>query len=141
MEIAVPPDNPARISTVADLARKGVKVALCQSQVPCGVVAGQVFANAKVTVTPVTQEPDVKSVLAKIELGSVDAGVVYVSDVRSAGSKVTGVPIDSSVNASTAYPIATLTHAPNAAAAQAFVAYVLSSAGTAVLTQDGFTAP
>jgi molybdate transport system substrate-binding protein len=141
MEIAVPPNNPAHIATIADLAKKGVKVALCQSQVPCGVVAGQVFANAKVTVTPVTQEPDVKSVLAKVELGSVDAGVVYVTDVRSAGSKVTGIPIDSSVNASTAYPIATLTHAPNAAGAKAFVDYVLSAAGSTVLTQDGFAAP
>ena len=141
MEIAVPPNNPAHITSVTDLAKKDVKVALCQAQVPCGVVAGQVFANAKITVTPVTQEPDVKSVLAKVELGSVDAGVVYVTDVRSAGSKVTGITIDPSVNASTAYPIAPLTHAPNAAGAKAFVDYVLSPAGMAVLTQDGFAAP
>ena len=108
---------------------------------PCGATAQKVFTNAKITVTPVTHEPDVKSVLAKVELGEVDAGVVYVTDVRAAGSKVKGIAIDSSVNASTSYPIATLTHAPNPAGAQAFVDYVLSSAGQAVLTPDGFAAP
>jgi molybdate transport system substrate-binding protein len=141
MEVAVPPSNPAHVASVNDLAKKGVKVALCQPQVPCGATAQMVFTNAKITVTPVTLEPDVKSVLGKVELGSVDAGVVYVTDVKAAGSKVTGVPIDSSVNASTSYPIAPLTHAPNPTAAQAFVDYVLSSAGQAVLTQDGFAAP
>ncbi len=141
MEIATPPANPKHIASVADLARAGVKVALCQAQVPCGSTAAKVFANAKVKVTPVTQEPDVKSVLAKVTTGEVDAGVVYVTDVRSAGSKVVGVPIPDTVNASTEYPIAALTHAPNAAGAQAFVAYVLSAAGRQVLTQDGFQAP
>ncbi len=52
---------------MADLAKAGVKVALCQAQVPCGATAPKVFTNAKVKVTPVTQEPDVKSVLAKVE--------------------------------------------------------------------------
>jgi molybdate transport system substrate-binding protein len=141
MEIATPPNNPQHIAAVADLARAGVKVALCQAQVPCGATAAKVFANAKVTVKPVTQEPDVKSVLAKVTTGEVDAGVVYVTDVRSAGTKVTGVPIPDSVNASTEYPIAALTHAPNAAGARAFVAYVLSSAGQQVLRQDGFQTP
>jgi molybdate transport system substrate-binding protein len=141
MEIATPPDNPKHIAAVGDLAKSGVKVALCQAQVPCGATAAKVFANAKVTVKPVTEEPDVKSVLAKVTTGEVDAGVVYVTDVRSAGAKVTGIPIPDSVNASTEYPIAALTHAPNASGAQAFVAYVVSSAGQQVLTQDGFQAP
>jgi molybdate transport system substrate-binding protein len=141
MEIAVPPSNPAAIASVSDLARKNVKVALCQAQVPCGTVAQQVFANAKVTVTPVTQEADVKSVLAKVQLGEVDAGVVYVTDVRAAGDKVKGIAIPPEVNASTAYPIAALSKAPNAAGGRAFVDYVLSPAGMSVLTQDGFSAP
>jgi molybdate transport system substrate-binding protein len=141
MEIAVPVANPAHVAGVADLAKSGVKVALCQAQVPCGVTAAKVFANAKVTVKPVTEEVDVKSVLTKVELGEVDAGVVYVTDIRSAGSKVKGVAIPAPVNASTTYPIAALTKAPNSAAAQAFVSYVLSPAGTAVLTADGFQQP
>jgi molybdate transport system substrate-binding protein len=141
MEIAVPPSNPAHIATVADLARSGVKVALCQQQVPCGATAQQVFDNAKIKVKPVTLEADVKSTLTKVETNEVDAGVVYVTDVRSAGSRVTGIPIDSSVNASTEYPIAALTKAPNAAGAAAFVAYVLSPAGQQVFSADGFEQP
>jgi molybdate transport system substrate-binding protein len=141
MEIAVPPNNPANIATVADLAKKDVKVALCQAQVPCGTVAEQVFTNAKVAVTPVTQEADVKSVLSKVQLGEVDAGVVYVTDVRAAGDKVKGIEIGGDVNASTSYPIAALSKAPNAAGAKAFVDYVLSVAGSTVLTHDGFAAP
>jgi molybdate transport system substrate-binding protein len=141
MAIAVPPANPAAVTGVADLARPGVKVALCQAQVPCGSVAAKVFANAKVTVTPVTQEADVKAVLTKVQLGEVDAGVVYLTDVRAAGDKVTGVPIPADVNASTSYPIATLATAPNPDAAAAFVAYVLSADGQAVLRAGGFAAP
>ncbi|HLY33832.1 MAG TPA: molybdate ABC transporter substrate-binding protein [Jatrophihabitantaceae bacterium] len=141
MEIAVPPANPAHIASVADLARSGVKVALCQPQVPCGSTAAQVFANARVSVHPVTLEQDVKATLTKVELGEVDAGVVYVTDVRAAGTKVRGVPIAAAVNASTAYPIAALTHTRNSALAQAFVGFVLSAAGRAVLLADGFQAP
>ena len=141
MEIAVPPANPGHVVTLADLARGGVTVALCQPQVPCGATADAVLANAKVTVHPVTLEPDVKSTLSKVELAAVDAGIVYVTDVRAAGAKVTGIQIPPAVNASTEYPIAALTSASNAAGAQAFVAYVLSSAGMAVLSADGFEQP
>jgi molybdate transport system substrate-binding protein len=141
MEIAVPPSNPGRVSSVDDLARDGVKVALCQPQVPCGATAAKVFANAKITVKPVTLEPDVKSTLAKVETNEVDAGVVYVTDVRAAGSKVKGVAIPATVNASTEYPIARLTKAANPAAAQGFVDYVLSPAGQSVLAADGFEKP
>lgn len=141
MAIAVPPTNPAGIATVADLARKGVTVALCQPQVPCGATALRVFDNAKVTVTPVTQEVDVKSTLSKVTLGEVDAGVVYVTDVRAAGDAVAGIEIPDDVNASTTYPIATLTGSMNKSTAQAFVDYVLSPGGVTVLTAAGFTRP
>ena len=141
MEIAVPPSNPAHVTALADLGRSGVKIALCEAQVPCGATAEKVFANAKLTVKPVTLEADVKSTLAKVESNEVDAGVVYVTDVRAAGAKVRGIVIPSDVNASSEYPIAALTKAPNAAAAKAFVAYVLSAAGQSVLTGDGFEQP
>lgn len=141
MEIAVPPHNPAGISQLADLGRHGVTVALCQRQVPCGATAYQVFGNAGITVTPVTEEADVKSALTKVETDEVDAGVVYVTDVRAAGSKVTGIAIPDSVNASTEYPIAALSKAANPGAAAAFVDYVLSSSGQAVLSAAGFEKP
>jgi molybdate transport system substrate-binding protein len=92
-------------------------------------------------VRPVTEEADVKATLAKVQLGEVDAGVVYVTDVLAAGAKVTGIPIPDDVNASTTYPIAQLTAAKNAALAEEFVTYVLSADGAGVLTAAGFAAP
>jgi molybdate transport system substrate-binding protein len=141
MEVAVPPSNPANVTSVNDLAKSSVKTALCQPQVPCGATAAEVFKNAKITVKPVTLQPDVKSVLTQVELGNVDAGVVYVTDVHSAGSKVKGVEIPADVNASTEYPIATISKSANMATAQAFVAYVTSSAGESVLKAAEFEAP
>src|SRR5215470_13111345 len=84
---------PGNVESVKDLADDSVKVALCQPQVPCGKVAAEVFQNAGITVKPVTLQPDVKSVLTQVETGNVDAGMVYVTDVMAAGSKVKGVTI------------------------------------------------
>jgi molybdate transport system substrate-binding protein len=141
MEVAVPPNNPAKVTSVNDLAKKSVKVALCQPQVPCGVVAAEVFKNVGITVKPVTLQPDVKSVLTQVETGNVDAGMVYVTDVMAAGSKVKGVTIPANDNASTLYPIATITSSKEKSIAEAFVAYVLSPAGQSVLTAAGFEKP
>jgi molybdate transport system substrate-binding protein len=141
MEIAVPTGNPARVAGLADLGRPSVKVVLCQPQVPCGSTAGKVFAKAKVVVRPVSLEADVKATLTKVELGEADAGVVYVTDVLSAGPRVRGVPIPAMVNASTTYPIATLTGSTHAAAARAFVDFVLSDEAAGVLAAAGFQRP
>ena len=141
MEVAVPPSNPGHVTSVNDLAKSSVKVALCQPQVPCGATAAKVFTNAKITVKPVTLQPDVKSVLTQVELGNVDAGVVYVTDVHAAGAKVKGIVIPAGVAASTEYPIAPVSKSGNMSLAQAFVAYVLSSAGQAVLIADEFEKP
>jgi molybdate transport system substrate-binding protein len=141
MEIATPPSNPAHIASVNDLTKSSVKTAVCQPQVPCGAVAQQVFTNAKITVKPVTLEPDVKSVLTKVQLGEVDGGMVYVTDVKAAGDKVEGIEISDDVNASTDYPIAPLAKSGNPAVAAAFVDSVLSSGGQSVLTAAGFQAP
>jgi len=141
MEVATPPDNPGNVESVKDLADDSVKVALCQPQVPCGVVAAEVFKNAGITVKPVTLQPDVKSVLTQVETGNVDAGMVYVTDVQAAGSKVKGVTIPASDNASTLYPIATISSSKHKSEAQAFMNYVLSSAGQQVLAAAGFEKP
>lgn len=141
MEIAVPPENPADIKTLSDLTKPDVKVALCQAQVPCGKVAAEVFAHAKLTVKPATEEVDVKSVLTKVVLGEVDAGVVYVTDVLAARDDVTGVEIPADVNATTTYPIATLEGSEHQEEAADFVDLVLSDAGTKVLEEAGFQSP
>jgi molybdate transport system substrate-binding protein len=139
--IAVPPDNPAKVASLADLARPGVKVALCEPRVPCGAVAEKVLDNAKVTVKPVTLGQDVKAVLTAVRVGEVDAGLVYATDVKAAGAAVTGIEIPAAVNATTTYPIAVTRAAAGDAAARAFVDYVLSAGGRAVLGEAGFAAP
>jgi molybdate transport system substrate-binding protein len=141
MEVAVPPKNPGKVASVTDLAKSSIKVALCQPLVPCGVVAAKVFKNAGIKVKPVTLQPDVKSVLTQVELGSVDAGMVYVTDVMAAGTKVMGVTIPAKDNASTLYPIASISSSKHLSIAQAFVSYVLSPAGQQVLTAAGFEKP
>jgi molybdate transport system substrate-binding protein len=140
-EVAVPPNNPGKVTSVKDLAKSSVKVALCQPQVPCGVVASEVFKNLGIHVKPVTLQTDVKSVLTQVTLGSVDAGVVYVTDVKAAGSKVKGVTIPAADNATTTYPIATINSSKHKSIAQAWVSYVLSPAGQQVLAAAGFEKP
>jgi molybdate transport system substrate-binding protein len=141
LQIAVPPDNPAQIATLADLARPAVKVALCEPQVPCGSAAQTALTAASVAVTPVTLEQDVKAVLTKVRLGEVDAGLVYRTDVISAGSEVTGIEFPEAQQAINDYPIAVLNEAPNPEAAAAFVELVRSAEGLAVLTKAGFAEP
>jgi molybdate transport system substrate-binding protein len=141
MQIAAAPGNPEHVTSVADLAKPGIKVALCEATVPCGVVAAEVLAKAGVSVKATASEPDVKSVVAVVESGEVDAGVVYVTDVKAAGDKVVGVPIPDAQNATTDYPIATLNGSKNATLAKAFVDYVLSADGQRVLAAAGFGSP
>jgi molybdate transport system substrate-binding protein len=141
MEVAVPPNNPGNVTSVNDLAKKSVKVALCQPQVPCGVVAAEVFKNAGITVKPVTLETDVDSVVTQVETGNVDAGMVYVTNVMSEGTKLKGITIPASENASTLYPIAVIKSSKHKSIAQEFVDYVLSPAGQKVLSAAGFQKP
>lgn len=141
LQIAVPKDNPAKITALADLATNGVKVALCAPTVPCGAASTKALGAAKLAVTPVTQELNVKSVLTKVQLGEVDAGLVYRTDVIAAGSAVKGISFPEAASAATNYPIVVCKQAPNTALAAAFVAYVLSDAGQKVLAAAGFAGP
>jgi molybdate transport system substrate-binding protein len=139
--IAVSSKNPKAIKGLPDLARPGVKVALCAEQVPCGAATKTALAAAGVTLTPVTLEQDVKAALTKVRLGEVDAALVYRTDVRAAASEVEGVEFPESAKALNDYPVVVLKNAPNKQEAQAFVAYVLNGPGKAVLLEAGFQAP
>jgi molybdate transport system substrate-binding protein len=141
MEVATPPNPTTPVTSLADLAKPGVKVVVCQKDVPCGAAAAKLFTQNNLTVTPVSEEVDVKAVLSKVVLGEADAGIVYVTDVLAAGSKVVGVQIPADQNVTTKYPIAPITGSANATTAQAFVDYVLSPAGQQVLTAAGFASP
>ena len=138
MAIATPTKPTTPVTSLADLSTPGVKVAVCQKVVPCGAAAEKLFAQNKLTVTPVSEEVDVKSVLSKVQLGEVDAGIVYVTDVQAATGSVVGVEIPADQNVTTSYPIAPITSSSNATTAAAFVAYVLSDPGQKVLQLAGF---
>ncbi|MEU4781237.1 molybdate ABC transporter substrate-binding protein [Micromonospora sp. NPDC023633] len=139
--VAVPKGNPRGVVRLADLARPGVKVALCAEQVPCGAAARTALDAASVTLTPVTLEQDVRGALSKVRLGEVDAALVYRTDALAAAADVTAVEFPESARAVNDYPIVALRDAPNPDGARAFVAYVRSERGRAVLTEAGFQAP
>ncbi|TCC15862.1 molybdate ABC transporter substrate-binding protein [Kribbella sindirgiensis] len=141
LEIAVPKGNPGKITGIKDFADKNKKIAICAAQVPCGAAAAKVFAALGITAQPDSLEQDVKAALTKVSLGEVDAALVYKTDVLSAKDKVEGIEFPESSKAVNEYPIATLTKAPNPDGAKAFVDYVLSDKGKAVLSAAGFDAP
>jgi molybdate transport system substrate-binding protein len=109
--------------------------------VPCGAAARAVFAAAGIDARPDTEETDVKAALNKVQLGEVDAALVYATDVRAAGDRVEGIEFPEADEAVNQYPICTLKAAPNPDAAQAFVELVNSDAGRKALTDAGFRNP
>ena len=138
MEMIVEKGNPQNIASVADLARSGLVVVLCAETVPCGKNAAKVLTNTGVTVTPASLEDRVKGVVTKITTGEADAGIVFVTDVKAAGASVAGVMIPADVNVISNYPMVVTKQAPNATAGQAFIDFVASAAGQAILAQYGF---
>jgi molybdate transport system substrate-binding protein len=150
LEVIVPKANPANITTLKDLANKGVKIAVADASVPVGQYTLEVLNKmaksseygpayeSAVKANFVTQETSVKGVLQKVQLGEVDAGYVYVSDAYSAKDDVKGITIPDQFNVIAEYPIATLKSSSNQSAADAFIKYVLSPAGQAVLKDYDF---
>ncbi len=150
LAIVTPADNPAGIESAADLAEEGTLLVLAQSEVPVGQYAREsVCLMASDTVTygsdfvqrvaanVVSEEEDVRDVLAKVALGEADAGIVYVSDAAAAGEQVYVVDIPDEVNVIATYPIAVLADGDQALGS-AFVAYLLSDEGQALLERFGF---
>ncbi len=141
LQIAVPAGNPAGITGLADFANGDLLIGLCAEEVPCGQFGRETLTNAGVTPAIDTNEPDVRSLLTKVEAGELDAGIVYVTDVLSAGDAVGGIDIPADENVIAAYPIASLTDGANGEVADAFVAFVLSDEGQAILASYGFDTP
>jgi molybdate transport system substrate-binding protein len=141
MVLATPGDNPGNVQQFSDLDKSSVKFVMCVPTAPCGKIGQALLDQDHVTGKPVSQEVDVKSVLAKLTEGEADAGLVYKTDVVAAGDQVHGVPIPGSAQQITTYPIVTLDQSKNADLAQAFVDLVTGTTGQQVLQQAGFGAP
>lgn len=141
LQIAVPPDNPAGVATLADLAEPGIKVVVCAAAVPCGAAARRVEQAAGIRLRPVSEESSVTDVLNKVTTGEADAGLVYRTDVRAAGTKVTGIVFSEATQAKNVYPIAALAGSDQQELASEFVQQVTSAAGQQVLRRAGFGQP
>ncbi len=141
LEIAVPKGNPHKITGLEDFADASKRTALCAPQVPCGAAAIKVFAAANIVPKPDTLEQDVKAALQKVASDEVDAALVYKTDVIIAADQVDGLEFAEAQQAINTYPIATVKNSKNPALAKAFVDYVLSPEGQAVLAKAGFAKP
>jgi molybdate transport system substrate-binding protein len=149
LAVIVPKDNPGGIAELKDLAKPGLKIVLAAPGVPVGGYAltaldkmnadfGATFSQTVLS-NVVSQEDNVKQVVAKIQLGEGDAGIVYTSDVTpDAAEKVNKIEIPDKYNVLATYPIAVLKAAPQADLAAKFIDYVLSADGQAILTKWGF---
>lgn len=140
LTIVVKKGNPKSVQTLADLATAGT-ISLCGSEVPCGKYADHILQTAGVTIPAdkITRGQNVKATLAAVAEGDADAGIVYVTDVT--GDNVEGVAIPEAQNAIAMYPIGAIAASTNQAAMEAFIAYVLSPAGQAILEAAGFLPP
>ena len=141
LAIVVEKGNPKGVKGLDDLGDGGLKVVLAAEEVPAGRYAKQILDKAGVSVTPVSQEDNVKAVVTKVSLGEADAGIVYVTDVSAGGDKVEGVDIPETENVTATYPIATVKASTAQDKAQAFMDQVHSAQGQQVLEQSGFLPP
>ena len=145
--VILPPDNPAGLEKLEALANPGIKLVLAAEEVPVGNYARQALDlmngsfgtdfKDKVMANVVSNEDNVKQVVAKVQLGEADAGIVYTSDAVAAPDLKT-VEIPLQLNVIARYPIAALADSTNPDLAQAFVDYVFSPESQAVLQKWGF---
>lgn len=147
------PAGSTDVETFADLAEPGVRLVLAAPEVPVGGFAREALEKAsalpefsedfaeRALENLVSNETDVRAVLTKVQLGEADAGIVYTTDAAIAGSEIEVIEIPGEANVEAQYPIAPLTNAPNSDGASAFVAFVLSSDGRAILGRHGFGGP
>jgi molybdate transport system substrate-binding protein len=140
LEIATPPDNPAGIEDLQDLAGD-VDLVTCAPEVPCGAAAQRVADAAGITLEPVSEEQSVTDVLGKVTSGQADVGLVYATDVTAAGDSVLGIDFPESAGVVNTYPITTVEDSDQADLAGEFVELVLSAAGQEILGDAGFGAP
>lgn len=139
--LAMPADNPGHVHAFSDLDRSSVKFVMCVPTAPCGKVGQALVDRDHITGTPVSQEVDVKSVLARLTEGEADAGLVYTTDAVAAGDQVTSIPIPGSAQQTTTYRIVPLDQSQHADLAREFGVLVTGPTGQQVLRKAGFGSP
>lgn len=139
--IVTPPGNPSAVRGFADLAQPGLRLVVCAPAVPCGSATARLETLTGITAVPVSEEQAVTDVLAKVQSGEADAGVVYLTDARSAGDTVETIRFPEADGAVNRNPIAVLAGAAEPALARDFVALVTGPRGRQVLRDAGFGEP
>jgi molybdate transport system substrate-binding protein len=141
---------PARgggVSSVGDLEKPGVKIAIGAAGVPVGdytrTVLGRLpAAQSKAVLANVrSNEPDVGGVVGKLTQGAVDAGFVYASDVRGAGDQIRAIDLPASLEPTVEYAVAVVKAGKNPAAAKRYIDGLLAGAGADALKANGFGPP
>lgn len=138
LALAVPAGNPGDVASIDDLANPDLLVGVCASTVPCGAYAELVLAAADVSPSLDTAEPDVRSLVAKLVAGELDVGLIYATDARAFRDDLQVIPLPASIDVRADYPIGLLDEAPNRAAGQRFVEFVMSAEGQDILRAAGF---
>ena len=141
MTLVVPADNPAGLTSFADLERPDVDYVVCVETAPCGAVAAALLAANEVDADPASLETDVKAVLGKVVSDEADAGLVYVTDATAAGEAVRRIEVPDAESEVLDYPVAVLEQAREPGWAKEFIDLVLAAEGQAVLADAGFGAP
>ncbi|QBX54520.1 molybdate ABC transporter substrate-binding protein [Nocardioides seonyuensis] len=139
LTLVTPPQNRAGIASLTDLDREGVDYVVCAEAAPCGALAVQLLDQQEVAQPPASQEVDARAVLARVEQGEADAGLVYRTDAVAAGDAVTEVPLPEGLT--TNYLVAPLhgDDAERSDLAAEFVTLVRSNRARQVLQDAGFS--
>jgi len=142
--LIVPRRNPARIGSVYDLRRSGIKLVIGDKGVPIGAYTRQILdalgITADVLKNVVSEETDVKGIVAKVALGEADVGFVYATDARPIAARVKTVPLPAWAQPPIRYEIAVV-KGGREAAARAFVTRVIGKVGRTALRKAGFGLP
>ncbi|WP_433326407.1 molybdate ABC transporter substrate-binding protein [Spirillospora sp. CA-294931] len=141
LTIAVAPGNPKKIRGLASLTRPSLRIAIGAATVPAGRYARQIFARKGITVRWTSEEISARAVLDRVRTGEADAGLVYITDLRSAGAAAGSIPIAADENLTATYPAAAVKRSEHEEAAAAFVTWLTSDTARKLFIKYGFAVP
>ena len=141
LALVVPAGNPGGVTGLDDLAREELRIAICESEVPCGSASQRLLDAAGVTASPDTLATDVKEAASLVVLNEADAALVYLTDAAAGGSSVETIGVPEAADVVNDYAVAVLTEAQNPAGAQVVLTAITGEPGQQILGEAGFLPP